>query len=243
MRKLLILAILVAVLFFSYTAIAQGATYGAFTIEQYSYVQEKNDELDASIEELESKINTQYGEKTNTLNDSIKRYKTSKEEFEALEETQREVALSTVDLVDIDFLWTIVGNYATENSVALQFDVKESVLKQTESTSYILGDLYFKAEGNYADVSKFISDVEDDDRLGFEISCFEMQKHEVKIFDEKNMTLEEREYETARQEKWVDATFVVKGIPLNSISISKVTTPEEANAINEINAVLTNQAQ
>lgn len=243
MRKLLILAILVAVLFFAYTAISEGATYGAFTIEQYAYVQEKNDELDASVKELETKINTQYGEKTNTLNDSIKRYKTSKEEFAALEEAQKEVAVSTVDLVDVDFLWTIVGNYATENKVALQFDIKESVLKQTESTSYVLGDLYFKAEGNYSDVSEFIYDIENDSRLEFEISDFEMLKHEVKIYDERNMTADEREHERERQEKWVDASFVVKGIPLNSVSISKITTPEEANAINEINAVLSNQTQ
>ncbi len=243
MRKLLILAILVAVLFFSYNAISKGATFGIFSIEKYSYIQQKSEELDNSVKELESKINTQYGERTNTLNNSIERYKISKQEFTELEEIQKEAAMSTIDLVDVDFLWTIVGNYATENDVALQFDVKESVLKQTESTTYILGDLYFKAEGNYADVTQFINDVEDDDRLEFEISCFEMKKHEIKLYDEKNMTQEEREYEEERQENWVDASFVVKGIPLNSISITKVTTPEEANAINEINGVLTNQAQ
>lgn len=243
MRKLLILVILVAVLVFSYTAISRGASYGAITIERYQDIQDKSDELDSSIQELETKINTEYGEKTGALNNSIKRYQISKEEFEALEEAQKETALSTIDLVDIDFLWTIIGNYATENEVALQFDVKESVLKQTDATTYILGDLYFKAEGNYADVSEFIYDIENDDRLEFEISCFEMQKHEVKIYGEENMTAEEIEYEKERQEKWVDTTFVVKGIPLNSISISEVTTPEQANSVNGINAVSTNQVQ
>lgn len=245
MRKLLILIVLVLITWFSYTAIAQGVTLGQIDVENFIYVQDQSKELDTRIGEIIEKTTVQYDEKKSTLNNAVKEYKAAKEEFQDLEEAQKQMAIESVDLFDIDFLWTIVGNYATEEKTLLQFDILESSIKRTESTSYIMCDLKFEVSGAYPDVTKFIYDLEDDDRLKFEISDFKMKKHEVEIPNSKNMTKEQIDAEKAKQENYVDATFTVKGIPLNSNGISKVATPEQdvGAAINEINAVISNQPQ
>lgn len=241
MRKLLILIILAVMIWFCYVVIANGVTYGIFSVENYDYIQEKSSELDDSIDELRSKTTTEFNERKSTLDNSIKRYKSAKSNFEELEETQKELAISSVDLVDIDFLWTIIGNYASDEEVLLQFQVRENASKKTESTSYILCDLYFKASGEYKDVTKFIYNIEDDDRLSFEINDFNMVKHPVEVIDSRNKTTEEVKAEEEEQEKWVDAEFVAKAIPLNYSTISEITNLDTANALNEINAVLANQ--
>lgn len=68
-----------------------------------------------------------------------------------------------------------------------------------------------------------------------------MIKHEVNVTSSKNMTTEQVEEERKKQENWVDAEFVVKGVPMNIVSISEISTPDLENAIDEINAVLSNQ--
>lgn len=243
MRKVLILAILVAFAWFSYTAISTGATFGKISVENYVYIQDKSKELDLRIDELTDKTTTQFDTKKATLDESIKSYKQVKEEFEELEEAQKEIAISSVDLFNIDFLWTIIGNYATEEEVLLQFDVVESVAKKSDTANYLMCDLQFNVTGDYTDVTKFIYDIEDDDRLKFEINDFKMKKHEVKILNSKNMTKEQIDAEKERQENYIEASFNIKGIPMNTTSISRIETPESeiGDAINEINAVITNQ--
>lgn len=241
MRKLLILAVLVLVIWFSYTAIVQGVSYRMINIEKYDFIEKRSGELNNSVIDLKDKTTTEYDIKKGVLDNSVKRYKASKKEFEELAESQKELAATSVDLVDIDFLWTIIGNYATENDVLLQLDVKESVAKKAETTTYLLCDLHFKTIGNYTDVTKFVYDIEDDDRLEFEINNFDMIKHEVNVTSSKNMTTEQVEEERKKQENLVDAEFVVKGVPMNIVSISEISTPDLENAIDEINAVLSNQ--
>lgn len=241
MRKLLILVVLVLVIWFSYTAIVQGVSYRMISIEKYDFIEKRSGELNNSVIDLKDKTTTEYDIKKGVLDNSVKRYKASKKEFEELAESQKELAATSVDLVDIDFLWTIIGNYATENDVLLQLDVKESVAKKAETTTYLLCDLHFKTIGNYTDVTKFVYDIEDDDRLEFEINNFDMIKHEVNVTSSKNMTTEQVEEERKKQENWVDAEFVVKGVPMNIVSISEISTPDLENAIDEINAVLSNQ--
>ena len=84
------------------------------------------------------------------------------------------------DIYNVDFLWTIVGNYATEEGIDLKFDIiknttSTAALKNT-SSKYIVCDLQFFITGKYINLTDFIYDLEDDDRLNFEINDFEMQK-------------------------------------------------------------------
>ncbi len=84
------------------------------------------------------------------------------------------------DIYDVDFLWTIVGNYATEEGINLKFDVNRNTTSASSlnnvSTNYVVCDLKFVITGNYINLTDFIYDLEDDDRLNFEINDFNMQK-------------------------------------------------------------------
>ena len=84
------------------------------------------------------------------------------------------------DIYDVDFLWTIIGNYATEEGINLKFDVNRNVSSASSlnntSTNYVICDLQFVITGKYINLADFIRDMEDDDRLNFEINDFDMQK-------------------------------------------------------------------
>ena len=82
MRKLLILAVLVLVIWFSYTAIVQGVSYRMINIEKYDFIEKRSGELNNSVIDLKDKTTTEYDIKKGVLDNSVKRYKASKKEFE-----------------------------------------------------------------------------------------------------------------------------------------------------------------
>ena len=94
----------------------------------------------------------------------------------------------------MDFLWTTIGNYATQKGVTLQLDVAKSSTSTSISQDYIMCDLSFTVTGDYINITDFVYSIEDDDQLGFEI----------------------REN--------LQATFIVKNIPINNTNLSSVPT-------------------
>ena len=94
-------------------------------------------------------------------------------------ETMAEADLK--DIYDVDFLWTIIGNYATEEGVLIDMNVvrnttSASSIQNSASSNFIVCDLRFVATGKYMNLASFIQSMEDDDRLSFEINNFNMQK-------------------------------------------------------------------
>ena len=68
----------------------------------------------------------------------------------------------------IEYLWARVGGHATSNSVVLEFNVKAS------SDDQNMYDLAFIAKGQYTKIIKFISALENDDKLNFKIEGFKL---------------------------------------------------------------------
>ena len=109
---------------------------------------------------------------------------------------------NSMDLYDVDFLWTTIGIYATEKGVTLQFDVSKSSTATAISSEYVMCDLNFTVTGEYIAITDFIYNIENDDKLNFEISDFAMEKGGENL----------------------QATFVVKEVPINSKTLSSVPT-------------------
>ena len=107
-----------------------------------------------------------------------------------------------MDLYEVDFLWATIGNYATENNLTLQFDITKSTSIAAVSADYAMCDLNFTVTGEYIAITDFLYDIENNDKLGFEISNFVMEKGGENL----------------------QATFVVKGVPINNRSLSSVPT-------------------
>lgn len=210
MRKILILVIVLLLCFGCYTVITSGISLGNFKMVSIEDLEVKSSKLKLAKEALDAQNNNQYVAKKTALDTAVKNYKNKKTQYEELlpemELAAQESSFSAVDLYDIDFLWTIIGNYATEESVTLKFDVTKNatVSKGTlgNSDEYIFCDLNFTVSGDYITITDFIYDLEDDDRLNFEISNFILQKGGSNL----------------------EATFVVKSVPINSKNLSALTT-------------------
>lgn len=142
-------------------------------------------ELSTAAAQLEKNNTTDYENKKNSLQKAIKDYQTTKQEYESLiaqysiGNADDILASEIKDIYDVDFLWTIVGNYATEEGIKLKFDINKNVNSASSinntSNNYIVCDLKFTITGNYINLTDFIYDLEDDDRLNFEINDFTMQ--------------------------------------------------------------------
>lgn len=227
MRKITIFLLLVLCVWGAYTVIEKGFDYGSFQLSNYSDLEKKSNQLKSEIAALETKKESQYEAKKTTLSAAVKNYKDKKEQYETLlAETealqQDEVQYTAVDLYDIDFLWTIVGNYATEEGVILQFDVTKSPTlssnKLSSSDEYIFCDLNFTVTGEYIPITDFIYDIEDDDRLNFEISDFSLAKVEEEL--------------QKKGEGPLKTTFVVKSVPINTENLSTITTSVKQETTN-----------
>lgn len=203
MKKYFPIIVLICLIIISYIIIVSGIHIGNVQIDGYKELKEKSTNLESRIKELKEKNSTDFQDKKNELETASNNYNSKKTEYEKLvpkiQETQGNVN-SKVDLYDVDFLWTILGNYATEEGLLLQFDVVQNEKNNTLlNKDYILCDLNFRVVGEYLPIVSYISDLEYDERLNFEIQEFQMKK----------------------SGKNIEATFCVKSAPINQNNLLK----------------------
>lgn len=169
-----------------------------------------NEELQKSASTLDKIVSEDMPNKKKILASTIEQYKATKAEYERIATEYAQLSSAQLlnsetgkDIYDVDFLWTIVGNYATEEGVNLKFDVTKNTTSpisySNDSSDYVVCDLNFTVTGSYINLTDFIYDIEDDDRLNFEINDFEMEKNETETSTEP-----------------LKAKFVVYAVKLNS---------------------------
>jgi hypothetical protein len=203
MRKIVILLVLILSIVCCYYVSVEGVDAKFIQIASYEDVKSANKQLDTQISELNRKNTTEYESKKTALTTAVKSYKDKKEQYEALAPTISTDTENTEEITDsampydVEFLWTIVGNYATEEGIKITFTFTKSASSiTTNSDYYTMADINFSISGTYNSIIEFIYDIEDDDRLGFEISNFKM---------------------TSGQ-----ATFTVKSVPITSENITSL---------------------
>ena len=97
--------------------------------------------------------------------------------------------LPTLKRYEIETLWVKIGNHATSEGTVIKMDVvqggtgietpsTETEVSNTTSTSsnqdYAYYNLNFTVNGSYISITDFISDIENDDELGFKIEDFKL---------------------------------------------------------------------
>lgn len=206
MRKLVIFLVCIILAVYAYYVVANGLSIGqSFRIKSYKEISASSREIDSLISTLANINNAQFVRSQETLSAAVREYKTVKEEYDELTQVANEDEssdISLVDTYDIDFLWTTIGNYGTEEGIKLKFNVVKSATSMLDTQSYIMCDLKFTVSGDYIPLTDFIYDLEDDPKLGFEISDFALSKGGDNL----------------------QATFTVKNIPVNNKNLSDITT-------------------
>ena len=214
MRKYILAIVLVITGILFFLLMFFGLEIGNFKINSYKEIQVVSAERKKILSDLNYKNFTEFTAKKTALTSAVRAYKTQKTQYDALVEEgqiQDGAVLDSMELYDVDFLWTTIGNYATQKGVTLQFDVVQSSQVASISSEYVICDLQFTITGEYIAITDFIYSLENDDKLNFEISKFLMEKGGENL----------------------QATFVVKEIPVNSKNLITVpTTSSNASITN-----------
>ena len=181
--------------------------------ETASELKQSNNELQKNYAALEKAVSQDMPSKKKILSSTIEQYQSTKKEYDELiaqysiyNLAQNGSLEQGKEGYDIDFLWTIIGNYAIEEGINLKFDlVKNSQsTASTDSENLVVRDLKFSVTGTYIHLTDFIYDIEDDDRLAFEINDFNLEVNS----GANNTEISETEP--------LNATFVVYGVKINS---------------------------
>lgn len=209
MRKYVLILVLIILAIICFCLMFFGFKIGNFKINSYNQVVAISSEKNELLSELNYKNTTEFDEKRQNLLKAVREYNSKKSNYDDLvangKITDNNI-YNSMDLYDVDFLWTTIGNYATEKNVTLQFDVSKSSTATAISSEYIMCDLNFTITGEYIAITDFIYSLEGDDKLNFEIEEFLLEKGGDKL----------------------QATFVVKEVPLNSKNLSSVPTASSA---------------
>ena len=204
MKRRLINSLIFILVLMLVILIGLGLKSNSFGIESYISLEKKSLEISKQIEELEKKSKESFEEKKKGLLDLTEKYENEKLKYETRSKNLKvgiEEIKTSFDLYDIDFLWTIIGNYATEEGIILKLDVsKVSENKGFLDADYILCDLLFTISGTYLSLIDFIYDLEDDERLNFEINDFSLSKVNENL----------------------EAKFIIKSVPINRKNLSKI---------------------
>ncbi len=221
MRKIL-LGLLTLILFaILVTIVVYGLNLGTFHLG-YSIrdIIEKNDELDLSIANLQTKINGEYATVATSLSSSFVNLQNSKEEYlnKVKYSTEEEMQKANVtEQYKIGYLWTNIGLYATRNNCFLRR------VEVTNATSGIDNqyNITFTAIGEYLDISNFIYAIEKDTNLGFRIEEFNM----IPYNQEENV------------ENKLQATFMIKNVMLdpNSLKEDAISSSSDTNVNTDTN--------
>ena len=193
-RKITFCIVLILFLLLDYEFFFGNTTFIRQKVASVSELESANKQLKTKATQLEKLSTDDFDSQKEKLQKTIEEYKSKKSEYEEIVEqyTAQEDAKNAAealikleendikDIYDVDFLWTIVGNYATEEGIGLKFDINRntSLLSSTNNVNnnYVVCDLKFTITGSYINLTDFIYDLEDDDRLTFEINNFDMQK-------------------------------------------------------------------
>ena len=183
MKKLLILILIALLLALAFIVGMNGVNIGSIQILGIQGIQNKSAELDEKIQEAGKLAQKDFKQAVNDVESTAKELESKKEEYinllpENLEDGTQ--TLPTLKRYEIETLWVKIGNHATSEGTTIKMDVVQGgtgIDAETQSLSqsdYSYYDLKFTVNGSYISITDFISDIENDDELGFKIEEFKL---------------------------------------------------------------------
>ena len=181
MKKLLILILIALLLALAFIVAINGVSIGRIEILGIRGIQNKSLELDEKIQQAGKLAQRDFKQAINDVENTAQELESKKEEYlnllpQNLEDGTQ--TLPTLKRYEIETLWVKIGNHATSEGTVIKMDVVQggsgietSSTETTTSTSsnqdYSYYNLNFTVNGSYISITDFISDIENDDELGF----------------------------------------------------------------------------
>lgn len=172
MKKILISVLIVLLVILAYFAAFKGISLGNFKILSVKQIANENEKLTQEITQTELLINNEYPSKTNELDKTIANLLTAEEEYLDLAKVSTEGELQQANQEEeytVEFLLTRFGRYATKEGVNLVY-----TLSQGSTGNQNMKNISFTVTGGYIPIINFITNIEDDSKLGFRIQSFKM---------------------------------------------------------------------
>ena len=215
MKKLLILILIALLLALAGIIAFNGVEIGSLEILGIRGIQDRSAELDEKIQEAGKLAQKDYQKAVKDVEDNSKKLQETKQEYEemtAISSASDVESAAQLETYEIETLWVKLGNHATNEGATIKMDVTKG--SNTTQKTY---NLNFTVNGSYISITDFISDIENDDTLGFKIEEFKMLP--------------------SGSESNLQATFVCKDIAIKEITeITPTTTTDTTNTNNTTNA-------
>lgn len=199
MRKIIISVVLVIVLILAYLTCTNGIA-SFFKVYSFKDLSNKKEEVNTQIAELTALQKNEYKTEYNALEKTVDEYLEIKENYGdslIVSSNNHSTDVSLGAPYQIEYLWTILGNHATEVGVDLSMDPEEGTEKSVDD-SFIYYNLNFKLVGKYVPITDFILKIENDTNLEFKIKQFKMYDDDGEL----------------------KATFVVENVPISTDTLS-----------------------
>ena len=205
MKKLLILILITLLLVLTGIVAIRGVQIGKLEILGIKGIQAKSAELDEKIQEAGKLAQKDFQQAVKEVEDNTKKLEETKQEYDemtAISSASDVESAAQLETYEIETLWVKLGNHATNEGATMKMDVTKG--SNTTQNTY---NLNFTVNGSYISITDFISDIENDETLGFKIEEFKL----VPSGSESNL----------------QATFVCKDIAIKEITAITPQAPAE----------------
>lgn len=229
MKKLLMLILIALLVALSIFIVINGFNIGNIEVLGYYGMKDRNEELDKKIQEATKLATTDYKENLQTLEKDAKELETKKQEYQSLstsaDGTDLQIA-SQFQRYNYERLLVELGRHATSEGANLKIEVVgDGIELQIGANEKIyLYDFNFTVTGSYVAITSFVSDIENDQDLGFRIEQFKLKP--------------------GSSTSNLQATFTCKNIPMiEKIPVIVTSDSNEENAEGEDSTNDTNNAK
>ena len=185
-KKILIAIIILILTVLGYLVLIKGFKIGNLEIKSISDIKANSEKLDSNIKLAEECVSITYPAEVDKVNNSIKKLKDTKERY--MQKTKndeiKDVGVAQIKYYEIDYLWAMLGNYATKEKIELTLDI--GVANADED----IYNLNFTLTGSYMGITDFIYSIENDENLKFKIQKFELKPKVTEKVNDKNEVTE-----------------------------------------------------
>lgn len=176
MKKILISIIIILLIGLGYTIGVKSLNIGQLKLESVGDIKNASTDLEQKFNTSKEISAKTYPKSIEDLDKVVRDLKTAKQQYQAKTSNdpnvQSNLGVIQVEKYNIEYLWTIIGNYATKNGVTLTLDIKSTSAQDVYN-------LNFSLEGKYIGITDFIYSIEDDSELKFEIKDFKMSSDKI----------------------------------------------------------------
>ena len=189
MRKALLSVLLLLIIVLIFLFMKNGISLGSFQIYGFQDISNKSDELTQSISNANAE-NDNYTSALSKLESDVDLLLEKKKHYLDLIAQSSESVIkdaTQTKTYTIEYLWSKIGNHATEEGITLKMEVVSSTLNDQEHRN-----LNFTVDGEYLAIVQFIYDLENDSDLNFIAENFNMtSKHATFIVKDVKIQIEQ----------------------------------------------------